>query len=224
MTLLHALGMLLIVATVLLTLAALAGAAATAASRRPRVAGRLLAGLAGWYALLIGFVGAVSLAQPGRSLGPGRVKRFCGFYLDCHLGAAVVGRQRLESIGDATPRGMFEVVTVEISSDARQETLRPYGIQATLVDANGRRYERDPRGEAGWERLSGRSVSFDQEVAARGGALQKDVVFDVSRDASGLSLDVRERGFPDDVLEWFLAGDEDSFLHRRAMLRLPSGK
>src|SRR5262249_14315552 len=151
-TLLHALGMLLVLLTVLLSLAALAGATAALASHRPRAALGVAAGVGSWYALVIGFVVAVSFAEPARSLGPGEVKRFCGFYLDCHLGVAAVARQRRTSIGSTRPRGVFQVVTVEISSDARAATLRPYGIEADLVDADGRRYRRDPRGEAAWER------------------------------------------------------------------------
>lgn len=222
MTLLHAFGMLLIVATVLLTLAGLAGLAGTLSSRQPGAALAVAGGLAGWYALVVGFVGAVSLTQPGRSLAPGEVKRFCGFTLDCHLGAAVVGRQRLTSIGAVAPRGIFEVVTLEISSDARgSEPMRPYGVHAELVDIAGRRYARDTAAEEVWARQTGSPVSFDPAVAPNGGAFHKDVVFDVPRDSGALALDVRERAFPDDVLEWFLAGDEDSFLHRRTLLRLP---
>jgi len=223
MTLLHAFGMLLIVATVLLTLAALAGLAGTLSSRKPGAALGVAGGLAAWYALVVGFVGAVSLLQPGRSLAPGEVKRFCGFYLDCHLGAAVVGRQRVTMIGDVASRGVFEVLTLEISSDARAEPMRPYGVQAALVGPDGARYARDGAAEAAWERQTGHSASFDQEVPPNGGAFHKDLIFDVPRDSGALALDVRESAFPDDVLEWFLAGDEDSFLHPRTLLRLPEG-
>lgn len=54
MTLLHAFGMLLIVATVLLTLAALAGLAGTLSSRQPGAALAIGGGLAAWYALVVG--------------------------------------------------------------------------------------------------------------------------------------------------------------------------
>lgn len=221
MTVLHAFGMLLIVATVLITLAALAGLAGTLWSRKPGAALAVAGGLAAWYALVIGFVGGVSLTQPGRSLAPGEVKRFCGFYLDCHLGAAVIARQRLVSIGDVTPRGVFEVVTLQISSDARAEPLRPYGVQAALVGPDGARYGRDEAAETAWERATGRAVAFDQDVPPNGGAFTKELVFDVPKAAGALALDVRESALPDDVLEFFLAGDEDSFLHRRTLLRLP---
>jgi hypothetical protein len=217
MTWLHLFGMLLIVATVLLTLIVMIVVALMLRARRPRAAAATLGALMGWYVLHLGFVAGVSAGEPERRLAPGHVKRFCGFYLDCHLGAAVVGSRRLDSIGDRYPTGVFEVVTIEISSTARGEPLGPYGLRATLIDSTGARYERDLAAERA---MAGGNAAVLEEALEPGGSYRRHLVFDVPAAATGLALDVRERGLPDDVLEWMLPGDEDSFLHRRTLLAL----
>jgi hypothetical protein len=193
MTWLHSFGMLLILATVGLTLVAV-----VALFVRRRWATRIGLALIGWYALHLGFVAAVSAGIPERRLAPGEVKRFCGFYLDCHLGAAVAESHRA---------GAKQFVTLEISSTARAATLTPYGLTARLVDDAGRRFEPEPTGPL-------------EQPLAPGASYRKELVFDVPPDAHGLALDVRERGLPDDWIELFLAGDDDSFLHKPVLLEL----
>jgi len=218
-TLLHLAGMVLILMTAGLGLVSLAAVITALARRRPRHALLIAGGYALWLALHLGFVAAVSLGTPLRVLAPGGVKRFCGFYLDCHLGAAVVGRQRLAALDRLQPRGVFEVVAVEISSTARAARLRPYGLRAALVDRAGRRYEIDAVAEQRWE-ATHVEQPFEQTLDP-GGAYRKDLVFDVPAEARGLALDIRERGLPDDVLEWLLPGDDDSFMHPPDLLALP---
>lgn len=199
MTWLHLFGMMLIVATVVLLLAGGVALVASLARGRTRTAARIAGALAIWCVLHLGFVALVAAGEPARRLAPGEVKRFCGFYLDCHLGVAVVGARRIAA---------KQIVTVEISSNAREATLTPYGLTARLVDDSGRRYPPEPTGPL--------------ESVAPGGSYRKDFVFDLPATAPGLLvLDVRERGFPDDFLEWLLPGDEDSFLHRGTVLLLP---
>jgi len=195
MSWMHLFGLLLIVATAGLTLVAV-----VAMLVKRRYAIRISLALLTWYALHLGLVAIVSAGIPERRLAPGEVKRFCGFYLDCHIGAAVVGAQRA---------GTKETVTLEISSTARSATLRPYGLRAVLLDRAGRRYEPEPADPL-------------EERLAPGSSYRRDLVFDVPEDARNLMLDVRERGLPDDVLEWLLPGDDDSFLHRGVYLLLPA--
>jgi len=221
MTLLHAFGMLLILLTAALTLAGVVAGLVALAQHRGRTALSIFAALAPWYALHLGFVAVVSAREPERRLAPGEVKRFCGFYLDCHLGAALVARQRPPEIARRKAHGAWEVVTVEISSDARAATLEPYGLQAVLVDAAGKRFALDASAERDWEEAHGGPVRFEQPVAPRG-AYRKDLVFEVTADARSLALDIRERGLPDDLLEWLLPGDDDSLMHPPVLLELPA--
>src|SRR5262249_18681934 len=131
MTWLHLFGMLLVVATAALTLVCTIAILVLLARHPPGPAGWIACALAAWWGLHVGFVAMVSAAAPERRLAPGEVKRFCGFYLDCHLGAAVAGAQRT---------GNELTVTLEISSTARAATLTPYGLTALLVDDHGHRY------------------------------------------------------------------------------------
>ncbi|HEV8479923.1 MAG TPA: hypothetical protein VGR66_03940 [Candidatus Eisenbacteria bacterium] len=220
MSLLHAFGMLLVLLTAALTLGGIVAALVAIPKHRLGAALAIFGALAAWDALHLGVVGCVSAREPARTLAPGQAKRFCGFYLDCHLGAAVMARQRPAEIAGKKAQGTWEVVTVEISSNARAATLEPYGLQAMLVDSSGKRFTRDSGAERAWQGAHGEPASFEQPVAPHG-AYRKDLVFDVPADARGLALDIRERGLPDDVLEWLLPGDDDSFMHKPVLLELP---
>jgi hypothetical protein len=191
--------MLLLVVTVLLTLVAAVATAIALGRRRPKTAAMIVVSLAAWYVIHLGVVAAVSAREPERRLAPCEVKRFCGFYLDCHIGVAVVGRRRA---------GTREIVTLEISSTARAATLRPYGLHAVLLDDTGRRYERE-------------GATPLEEDLGPGESYRRELVYDVPEEARHLVLDVRERGLPDDWIELFLAGDDDSFLHKPVLLILP---
>lgn len=221
MTWLHLFGMLWIVATGVLTLVTAVAAVSMLRAHRPRGAAAIAGILLAWYVVQLGFVGAVSAGQPERRLAPGEVKRFCGFYLDCHLGVAVAGSRRVEWIGGRRAQGVFEVVTVEVSSTARAARLTPYGLRASLVDKTGALYQRDLDAERAV--AAGDPPALEQMLEP-GGSYRREVVFDVPTAATGLALDVRERGLPDDVLEWFLPGDDDSFLHRPVMLELQAAR
>src|SRR5713226_2801052 len=76
----------------------------------------ILIGAAIWIAAYLLILISVSALSHGRVLGRGAVKPFCGFYLDCHLRAAVEGVDTVQTIA-ATPRplaasGAWWIVTV----------------------------------------------------------------------------------------------------------------
>jgi len=212
--------MLVMIATGLSGLAMTAGATMAWRARRPGLAAALAGGVAGVGALYLVVLVTVSLASPRHVLAAGEVKRFCGLYLDCHLGVSVDGVRTASTLGEGerrvTARGTYRLVTLRVSSNAVAATLTPDGLEAQVVDDHGRRYLRDRAAERA---LLGAEQGLEAPVRA-GGSYTRTLVFDLPADASNPALAVSERGFPDALIETFLIGDEDSLFHRPTLLGL----
>ncbi len=198
------------------------GAGAVIGSGRDRLARGLLGGLAGLTGLYLVVLAVVSGASQRRVLAAGKVKHFCGCYLDCHLGVSVDEVRTAETLASAgravVARGTFHVVTLRISSDAKRATLIPCGLLAVAVDEHGRRYQRARDAERA---LLGAVAErpLEQAVAA-GACYARTLVFDLPADTPGPALSVSEHGFPDGWIEKLLIGDEDSFFHAPTLLSL----
>ena len=164
-----------------------------------------------------GLVGT-SLASHDDVLPVGATKRFCGFYLDCHLGVTVVNAQSLPVVGTRRASGSYRVITLRVSSNAVRATLQPERLRMLLLGANGKRYARDIAAER--ELAGGLDVVLERAIAA-GGAYTVQVVFDVPDDVRADWIYVAEGQGPDRIVEGILIGDEDSFLHRKTLLALP---
>ena len=178
--------------------------------------GGALVWLGVYFALLLYF----SLSSKEKTLAFNEPKEFCGFYLDCHLHAAVTEVKKLKTIEPQTARGLFYVVQVKVFSDAQRATiglLKPY---ARIKAADGLTYERDAAAEAAWEKANGPSVPLDKIVGPQGDSFSKTIVFDVPDDASQPRLQITEGYWIDAVLETVIIGDEDSLLHQRAKFSL----
>jgi len=207
---------LLLVGTVL-GIAALLGVAGFALIVGARIRALLAAGAAGGIAALYGAgLLAASLASRESTLPPGETKRFCGFYLDCHVGVAVVGDSVVPAIGDRVAHDGFHVVTLRFSSSAVRETLTPWDVRLQLVAADGVRFERDRAAEA----ALGADGALERPINAGSGYVVR-VVFDVPAAAGALRL-FADQGPPVKLPELFLIGDEASLLHRRTLLALRS--
>ncbi|HUP20907.1 MAG TPA: hypothetical protein VM778_13295 [Gemmatimonadota bacterium] len=204
-------------------LAALAGAVALVpgpGERRARVARWTGLGLGAWLAVYAGVLVAVSLASEERVLAPGAPKRFCGAYLDCHLGVEVVGVERNGALGEGPGRieaeGEFHVVTVAVSSDARRATLALRHPRAVVRDGAGTEHERNSAAEAA---LGGPWPSLSDPVAA-GEKRAVRLVFDLPADVPAPRLHVTEGSRIERLVECVLIGDEDSLLHAPVALEL----
>lgn len=171
------------------------------------------------FGLYLGVLLAVSLASHEQILGHGIPKRFCGFYLDCHLAVAVEGVERTPAIGMVTAAGSFYVVKVRVSSDARRATLRMGEPDVVVVDAAGNRYPRSGAAERMLAGQRGQEVSFVQPVEP-GGSFVRQVVFDLPAGVEQPRLLVKDVRGIDVVLEALLIGDEDSMLHRPTSFKL----
>jgi len=180
--------------------------------------------LAGWVATYLALVLVVSGRSRETILPLGQVKRFCGFYLDCHLGVRVFGVEQAQSVGSGDglreARGTFYVVTVLVESNAVRATLRLHAPDARVITDGVSTYPRDAAAEA----ALARDTSLSDPVEA-GDQHPVTMVFDVPRDATNPRLLVTEgRGlWPHRLLELILVGDDDSMFHRKTVLALTSG-
>ncbi len=213
------LGILMILVTALLLFGSLALVLlALLRGRRPPVA-QLAWGLGSWVVLYTAVLVTTSLASEPRVLGLSEPKRFCGFYLDCHTQIAIARVEQLDRIGATRAAGTFHVITLRIANDARAARLRLAGTRITVTDSVGRRYRRSPAGETALEQMRGPQPPLTEPIAP-GGAYLTAIVFDLPREVRGPHLHVTDGWWADRLLEFFLVGDEDSFLHQKTSFRL----
>jgi hypothetical protein len=156
-----------------------------------------------WACAYAAILLTMSLTSAPRVLGLRDAKRFCGFYLDCHMGVAVEAVDTTQTPGAG---GRLWIVTVAVSNTALRVPLRLHHARAFVVDGQGRRYE-------------GAGGSLDRQVGP-GESYSVRLVFDLARDATAPTLYIREGYGIDHLIELFLAGDEDSLLHAKTSFRL----
>jgi hypothetical protein len=165
-----------------------------------------------WFAVYAVLLASVSFFSVEKTLNLNEPKAFCGFYLDCHIHAAVTDVRKTKTFGNKTADGEFYVVRVKIFSDARRAELGLHAPEFEVVDAVGRRFKR-------LADLENPEPSWDTKVPA-GGSFEKEAVFDLPENVSNPRLDVSEGIGADKVFEMFLIGDEDSLWHKRALFML----
>jgi hypothetical protein len=174
-----------------------------------------------WAGAYAAIVLTISLTSRPRVLGLHEAKRFCGFYLDCHMGISVEAVDTAKTIGAAPARrvaaGRFWILTVSVSNTALRVPLRLHHARAVVTDGQGRRYARDTAAELQLAR--GADASLDRQVGP-GESYTVRLVYDLAVDAATPALSVREGYGIDHLIELVLAGDEDSLLHAKTSFRL----
>jgi hypothetical protein len=183
---------------------------------RTFVAGGVFVWLLGYVILLV--IGSIFSQE--QTLKFNEPKEFCGFYLDCHMHAAVTGVRKTKQIGDQTSQGEFYVVNLKIFSDAKQATLRLNETKAEAYDEGGRIYSRREEVE---KLLPTANVSLNQDVA-NGASFEKEIVFDITEPAKNVRLLVKEGYGIDKLIEWIVIGDEDSIFHKPTYFTLENNE
>lgn len=179
-----------------------------------------------WTLLYSGLLLGTSFSSREVVLGLNQDKHFCGFYLDCHLSVLVVRVVKTRTLGNPqqplkTANGIYYIVTVKVASDARAATLRFENPIATVIDEQGRVYERFIEGEQALERSQGRVVPFSQDVGPNySSTYSKDLVFDLPTNLKNPRLLMIQGHWFERLIELFLIGDEDSLFHKRTLFRL----
>lgn len=192
---------------------------------RTRAVNSIAAVAVAWIAAYAAVLVVTSLTSHERTLALGETKRFCGFYLDCHMGVAVERVDTASRIGEGSDAllagGTFYVVTVRVSSDARRVPLELNRPRAVLVDAEGYRYERVPDAE---QRLSRDGVPGDlEERVDAGHSFTRRLVFDVPRGVREPRLHMTEGSLIERAVELAIIGDEDALLHAPTLHALEPG-
>jgi hypothetical protein len=173
----------------------------------------MLVGVAGYAGALL----ATSLASQEQVLARGDTLKFCGFYLDCHLGVAVEGVDRQEFIGDRRAAGAFYLVRLRVSSDAREATLHLGRPTFKVIDQAGQSYQRAEDAE---RELAQSTDSMLRQPIVAGGSYEVQLVFDLPESVAEPRLLVTDPTGVDRVLEGLLIGDSDSILHKPTTLAL----
>jgi hypothetical protein len=165
-----------------------------------------------WFAVYAVLLATVSFFSVEKTLNLNEPKAFCGFYLDCHMNAAVTDVTKTKTFGNKTADGEFYVVRVKIFSDARRAELGLHAPEFEVVDGNGSRFKR-------LADLEKPEPSWNTKVPANG-SFEKEAFFDLPENVSNPRLDVSEGIGVDKVFELFLIGDENSLWHKRALFKL----
>jgi len=166
----------------------------------------VLGAVAIWFSIYFVSLIGLSAASNDELLRKDEAKAFCGFYLDCHLHAAVED-VTFKAVGN---EGTEEVdVRLRLFNDARRATLKFSEIRAALFFDDGTTIESGP-GD-GRERL-----------VPPGDSSFLDLRFEGPRKPGKVRLLVNEGNVVDRVLETFLIGDEDSLFHGRKYFDLGS--
>lgn len=165
-----------------------------------------------WFAVYAVLLVTVSLLSEEKTLNLNEPKPFCGFYLDCHLHAAVTDVRKTKTFGNKTAGGEFYVVKIKVSSDAKREELNLWNPHFAVVDAGKRRFERIAE-------LEKPEPAWETKISA-GGSFEKEIIFDLPENVQNPRLDVSEGIGVDKVFETFLIGDEDSLWHKRSLFKL----
>jgi hypothetical protein len=219
-------GVLLMFATLLAAGAAMVAAVAAGYFHVPALARGAQVGLFTWGAAYTALLLGTSLTSRERVLEPGEIKRFCGFYLDCHMGAAVVDVRRTTRLGnppnEVRAAGEFYIVTVKVTSDAVRATLSFANPTATVVDHVGRSYPRSTVGERALANAIGPAIPLNYPVNGHS-HFTTPVVFDLPKGVVEPRLLLTDTPGLARAIEGVLIGDEDSFLHKRTYHSLTTG-
>ncbi len=197
----------------LASIAVLAGAAVSALLGRSKLAGKLLVGLGVCLAVYLGIVAGVSLASPQRVLALGEDRCFDDWCV------AVENVEKTAELGQGTrAEGVFYVVTLRLSNQARGREQRASSAAVHLLDSTGRVYDLSPSGQAAYDAEWGAAAPLTSSLAV-GQSLNTVQVFDLPKNAQGVGLAVEHPvGFSPGL---FVIGDEASLLHKPTIVRLP---
>jgi hypothetical protein len=217
-------GVPLLALTILGLLAAVVVAVLATVRGRPGVARAIVLVAAAWVGAYATLLVVTSIASRERTLALGETKRFCGFYLDCHMGVAVERVDTMSRIGEPGDQvqagGTFYVITLRVSSDAMRVPLHLEQPSAVVVDAEGFRHERWLDAE---QKLAQAKLADLEQPVHAGESFTRAIVIDVPHGVRDPRLHVTMGGPLDRVVELAIIGDEDALLHAPTLHALAPG-
>lgn len=168
-----------------------------------------------WFVFYAILLFGTSLFSTEKRLALNESKAFCGFYIDCHLHAAVTDVRKTKTLGDKTAKGDFYIVKVKVSSDAKRAALGLITVDTRVMDDRNRQFNRNVAAEA----ELGDQPEFERKISPVE-SFEKEIVFDLPSEIENPRLDIREGYGVDHAIETVLIGDEDSVLHKRNYFKL----
>jgi len=195
--------------SVLVVFLGLLGMLIALVTRRWAVLRRLALGLAIYvsaYGLLL--VG-VALLSPQQVLSMHQIRCFDDWCV------SVEQVEQQPTIGTIQPQGVFYLVTVQVSSQARRINQRALDAAVHLVDDRGRRYNPSPQGQQALEAAGQAGQPLNSMVEA-GGFFTHTAVFDLPSETAQLGLVTTHGAFPNVII----IGNDQSLLHKPTIVRL----
>ena len=175
-------------------------------------------GVAVWFVFYVAMLFGFSLLSEEKVLALNEPKEYCGFYLDCHLHTSVLDVRTAKQIGNRTAQGIFYIVKVKVSIDAKNPEI-PFHLtepKAEVYDEGGRIYTRIAEAE---NQLPTAQIQLNQDIKGKE-TIEKEIVFDITEPTDKLKLLITEGYGVDKYIEAVLVDDEDSILHKQKHFNL----
>ena len=178
----------------------------------------VVGGVAVWFVFYVAMLFGFSLLSEEKVLARDEPKEYCGFYLDCHLHTTVTDVRTAKQIGNQTAQGIFYIVKVKVSSDAKNPNIafRLLEPKAEAEDEGGRIYTRIASAE---NQLPTAQVKLNQDIKGKE-TIEKEIVFDLTEPSDKLKLLITEGYGVDKYIEAVLIDDDDSILHKRTYFKV----
>ena len=175
-------------------------------------------GLAIWIIFYAAMLFGFSFLSEEKVLALNEPKEYCGFYLDCHLHTSVSGVRTAKQIGNQTAQGIFYIVKVKVSSDAKNPNIafRLLEPKAEIHDNSRKIFKRITEAE---NQLPTAQVQLNQDIKGTE-TIEKEIVFDITEPSDKLKLLITEGYGVDKYIEAVLVNDEDSILHKQKYFNL----
>jgi hypothetical protein len=200
---------LVLIFSVFVTLLGLLGMLFALVTRKWTLLRRLILGLViyivGYAILLVG----VALLSPQQVLAMHQLRCFDDW---C---ASVEQVEQQPAIGTVRAQGVFYLVTIQVTSQARRVSQRALDAAVHLLDDQGVRYDPSPQGQQALEDAGLAGQPLNSRVEA-GGSFSYTAVFDVPSDTYQLDLVITHGAFPGLII----IGDPQSFLHKPTIVRI----
>jgi hypothetical protein len=200
---------LVLIFSVLFIAIGLLGLVTAVITHRGALARRLAAGL-GVYIAVYGLVlVAVALLSPQQILEMHQLRCFDDWCV------SVENVQQAPSIAEEKPAGIFYLVTIQVSSQAKRISQRARDAAVYLLDNRGSRYDISVAGQHSLETagLAGQPLN---SMLDAGGTFTYTAVFDLPEDVAAAGLVVTHGRFPGLII----IGSDQSFLHQPTVIRL----
>ena len=181
----------------------------------------VIGGAAIWFVFYVAMLFGFSFLSEEKVLARDEPKEYCGFYLDCHLHTTVTDVRTAKQIGNQTAQGIFYIIKVKVSSDAKNPNIafRLLEPKAEVMDESGRIYTRIAEAE---NQLPTAQIQLNQDIKGKE-TVEKEIVFDLTEPSDQLKLLITEGYGVDKYIEAVLIGDDDSILHKQNFFEIKGG-